>query len=142
MPGPGTYFVQIQTYSDWSNQLCNIFEEVIIGSGARESDNDGTQISTSEEFDLTTEKSIADFKVFPNPAHDNVKVQLNDYLGQNVQIRLINQLGVSVKNISLTEVEFDTHQIDLSSIHNGIYTLTIFADGQKPVSKKLVVRRN
>ncbi len=31
---PGSYFVQIQTYADWSTPLCDIFEEVTVGGGA------------------------------------------------------------------------------------------------------------
>jgi len=31
---PGTYFVQVQTYADWSTPLCNIFEEVTVGGGS------------------------------------------------------------------------------------------------------------
>ncbi len=142
VPAPGTYFIQIQTYSDWSNQLCNIFEEVTVtGNAQLQRINDNTEISTKNNLEATSAQSISDFKVFPNPAMGSVNVALKDFQNRNVEIRLVSQLGQTLKTVALQSVNKTRHEVNLAGITNGIYTIVIFAEGQAPISKKLIVRR-
>ncbi len=142
VPAPGTYFVQIQTYTDWSNQVCNIFEEVTVtGNATRQGNDANTQITAPNSIDTDKEESITDFKVFPNPAMGSVNVALEDFQDRNIEIRLISQLGKTLKTITLQSVNTKQHEVNLAGITNGIYTIIILEEGQAPTSKKLVVRR-
>ena len=142
VPGPGTYFVQIQTYTDWANPVCNMFEEVTItvGSNRQEGINAGTISTTEEDLEFDTEEIIPSAKVFPNPAMGSVNIALADFQNKDVEIRVINTLGATIKQVSLDKVESIQHEIDLNGVASGIYTVVIFAEGQAPVSKKLIVK--
>jgi len=61
--------------------------------------------------------------------------------GSDIEIQVIDQFGKRIKVIALDNVADATYSIDLNNINSGIYSLWIFADGKKPVGKKLIVNK-
>jgi len=81
-----------------------------------------------------------DFNIFPNPASETVNVSLQGFEGNDLKIHLIDQLGKRIQMIDLTDVSDAVYPIDLKNIPNGIYTVWIFPEGEKPIGKKLIIK--
>ena len=103
-----------------------------------------TYIDGSEDFTETKRITIADvedFGIFPNPAQETINVSLKGYEGKNIEIQVVNQFGARVQSVRLNNVTDSTHQLELNTVQNGIYSLWIFTDGRRPVSKKMIVNK-
>ena len=84
---------------------------------------------------------IEEFGLFPNPARQYINVSLKGYTGKDISIQLIDQMGQAVKSIQLENVEDNNYTIDLNGLTNGMYSCWIFAEGTKPVGKKMIVNK-
>ncbi len=103
-----------------------------------------TYLDGSEDFTETKRVTIADvedFGIFPNPAQETVNVSLKGYEGKDIEIQVVNQFGAKVQSVRLNNVTDSTHQLELNTVQNGIYSLWIFTDGRRPVSKKMIVNK-
>lgn len=103
-----------------------------------------TYIDGSVDFTETKRVTIADvedFGIFPNPAQETVNVSLKGYEGKDIEIQVVNQFGSKVQSVRLNNVTDATHQLELNTVQNGIYSLWIFTDGRRPVSKKMIVNK-
>jgi hypothetical protein len=76
--------------------------------------------------------------LYPNPAAERVFVALGALDGTKVQVSLVNQLGIAVRDLELY-VYSNTLQLDLEGIGNGLYFVHIQSENIRPVSKKLIV---
>ncbi|KAA1247637.1 RICIN domain-containing protein [Aquimarina sp. RZ0] len=90
---------------------------------------------------LSKEKTI----VYPNPVREQFTINFkktSEELG-NVQVELINSLGVVVKNVKTASVFTNGNiQIYTDSLTKGVYTLVIKnGNGQKIHTQKLLIRR-
>ena len=87
-------------------------------------------VSTTAVNNVITDKMI---HVFPNPAHNNVTVQLPN-ISSGGSIQLINEVGqiLSKQNINGNSVTFD-----LDSLSAGMYILKIQINGQVMYKKVL-----
>ena len=84
---------------------------------------------------------IESFGIFPNPAREYVNVSLKGYTGKDINIQLLNQMGQPLKSVQLENVEDQNYTIELDGLNNGIYSIWIFAEGAKPVGKKMIVNK-
>jgi hypothetical protein len=89
-----------------------------------------TQCNTTSIADITN----ISFTVFPNPAEDVVKL-LYKNSGQDIEIKLINEIGVLVY---IEKINFkEEYVLNISSLKNGFYVLVI-SDGYKVTHTPLV----
>lgn len=78
---------------------------------------------------------VADVKVFPNPATDNLTVQ---YQARATGVlSLFHVSGVQVKTLPLT-TENSTYNLDMSDLANGYYLLRIEEVGALPVTQRVI----
>ncbi len=82
---------------------------------------------------------LIDFTVFPNPASDFVKVNLESVVGRKVDLQVINSLGIPVKIVELDQVYSKYYQIDLRDLKEGHYVLWVILEGHKSKAKQLVI---
>jgi hypothetical protein len=82
---------------------------------------------------------LVDFGVYPNPTTDYVQVNLESVKGKAVSIRLFDNLGRPVLEEQIDEVTNNTHEINLRQLYDGRYSISIFVEGQRPVTKSLVI---
>jgi len=138
---PGTYFLNIQTYQDWNNQVCTISEMITIGNSRQGNGNNSPNLN-----DLEVENSISNIQkevtVFPNPAQNEINVSLENYLDKDIQILMMDQMGKQQQEISIQNNQDNVIKIPIENVRNGIYLLWIHPEGTKPISKKVLVRKD
>lgn len=79
-------------------------------------------------------KQDPNFIIFPNPANDNVTLQLNN--SKPGSVKIVDLVG----NIVYSETIAGHAKIDVAEFKNGIYFVSVEADGVKMLSRKLVVQ--
>ncbi|MCC6726995.1 MAG: multicopper oxidase domain-containing protein [Saprospiraceae bacterium] len=88
-------------------------------------------------------EDVTDYSLFPNPATDFVKLNLETYVGaKDVVIKIYNDLGLQEKEYNLDEVYGKFFQIDVRNFHEGHYIVWLVAPGHRAVAKSLVIAKN
>jgi len=98
-------------------------------------------IAGSSNLNSSNNKVEYDLKVFPNPAGDQVTIDLGDFLTENIEIEIVNNLGTSLYRKELTEVNVVHHKVDLSNWKNGVYMVWVKPEDKRRQLAKLVVAR-
>ena len=93
--------------------------------------------STQLNASTATNNSI---NVFPNPAIDELNVNLSSLAGQSGMIQIHNQMGQLVQTVILDQINSTPVAIQLNQAPSGMYHLTIVADGQLVGNKKVMVK--
>lgn len=80
--------------------------------------------------------------VYPNPAQQQLNFNLKPIVGKAAKVNIINTFGQVVQHIDLGIIAQQNVQIELNkAISNGFYQVHIEIEGQKTVTKKLMVKR-
>ncbi|MDD4528969.1 MAG: T9SS type A sorting domain-containing protein, partial [Bacteroidales bacterium] len=75
--------------------------------------------------------------IFPNPASNQVYINLKNYNKETFKLDIYNQLGMNVKTIMINQM---SNRINVSELSNGIYFLKI--ETTNGVScKKLIIQK-
>ncbi len=83
---------------------------------------------------------LVDFVLFPNPANDFVKINLEEVVGaENVTIQIFNNLGVLMQSFELDEVYSKYYQLDIRTLQEGHYIVWLNVPGRRPMARQLVV---
>ena len=78
-------------------------------------------------------KNLNQIKIWPNPAHDYIRIDGSDIqLKESVFIRIIDLNGHELIKVPFRE------QIDISSLHEGIFTVVIIIDGIPSAWSRLI----
>jgi Secretion system C-terminal sorting domain len=85
---------------------------------------------------------LLDFSLAPNPASNEVTFKLAELTEpQAVVFELYNALGQQLLSKDFGKVGFVNEQIDLGSIGNGLYIVSIIAGGER-YEQKLVISKD
>jgi len=76
-----------------------------------------------------------------NPARAALFINLKQYLGENGQLILSNQLGQPIRQIDLSTIDEEIVTINTSDVKNGIYYLNVQVEGYRVLSEKVLVQR-
>lgn len=84
---------------------------------------------------------IAAAKIYPNPASDNAKIAIQLVQSQDVMVDIVDMTGKVVYSASLINVEAGRteHDLNISGLENGIYTVRLSANGSV-YSKRLSIQ--
>ena len=80
-----------------------------------------------------------DYNVFPNPAQDNVQIDLSEAVGKRVDMRIFSIIGKELYREQIQSATNTPHVINLSSFEMGQYMIQINVAGQRPVTRKLII---
>jgi len=86
-----------------------------------------------ESTSLSIDENFIDINVYPNPVSDGFLNVINP-TNKPLNISIYDLNGRKVKS---EKIIFDS--IDISNLHQGIYSL-VFSSGQKTTVKKIVVK--
>jgi len=99
--------------------------------------NDGSvRYSAIRELEYPVfEKEIS---LFPNPAKDEIFVQLSAFAGESVVMELYNTLGLKMETINVDNCTTTPIRIDLTDFNNGIYIISVNQESGKRKSQWFV----
>jgi HYR domain/Secretion system C-terminal sorting domain len=78
------------------------------------------------------------FRVSPNPAMDEVEVEVKQFKGRAVTILIVNKFGQVVKNQQVIEATDASVRVSLENIQDGFYTITLLTKGESKANKLVV----
>ncbi len=84
---------------------------------------------------------IADSRIYPNPAREEVYVELSDRLPVDVQVQLIDILGRPIKGYNIPANFNGKLRIDTQNLKSGIYFIRLDGTGYRFDTHRLVVVR-
>ena len=84
---------------------------------------------------------LDEFTIFPNPANDYVDINLRPVAGEQVTIKIANQLGSELFSERLDSAPVAAHRVDLEGFRDGVYLVLIFSETRRLEVRKLVVSR-
>jgi len=82
------------------------------------------------------ENTLSQFKVYPNPATNVINISLNKTLANDVNVSLTDLQGRQVLKTKIGTAS--TTSIDVSSISNGVYILSLESNN-KTYSQKVII---
>ena len=80
-------------------------------------------------------------KVYPNPAQYQLFVNLSTHTGKKSVIRIINQVGTILKQMSIDQLTDTPYEIDLNNeqFRNGLYFMQVQFDQETLITKKFMI---
>ena len=99
----------------------------------------GTTTIYGIQSDLVSAKDISfqesSVSVFPNPTSDKIQIKIDHFDFERTTYTMTNSIGSHVKNGLLTNA---IQELDLSSLANGVYYLTVQSEGAFTRTEKIV----
>lgn len=100
----------------------------------------GTPDNGSGQFKSMLVIDQEDWSIYPNPAMDNVTIDLVKFIGQEIQIRIYDAKGNVLWNRPTQILESASLRADLSKAASGVYHVSLQTKDQSVV-KKLVITK-
>ena len=79
--------------------------------------------------------------LFPNPADDNVNIDISSYLGKDVTISIFSELGELKLTRKVEHVGKQPLSISLNDMESGHYQVRIDVQGKRNVVKQLIITK-
>jgi hypothetical protein len=83
---------------------------------------------------------LSDVNVFPVPAKELLTVTFNNTSNENIDVVMIDQMGRTISNTTVYNKGFNTTEINLNNVSNGVYILK-FISNDKSASRKVIVSK-
>ena len=131
-----------QNYMDYSDDRCmNMFTTgqktrmwaTINTSRVSLKTSNGCQPTSIERYKLSNQ-----LQIWPNPAKENINIQIQLPENAEISFTLFNVLGEVVYQNTTKNTVFVNHQISTEKINSGIYFLEVSAKGQKATQKIVI----
>lgn len=74
---------------------------------------------------LSSKNQVDNIKIYPNPAKNNLNINIQSNIAEPTQITLFDQAGRSIKTYALDYDGYSTVNMDLSSLSEGFYLLSV-----------------
>ncbi|NVO03300.1 MAG: T9SS type A sorting domain-containing protein [Bacteroidetes bacterium] len=98
-----------------------------------------SNIVTNAITNIETQNENTLFSAFPNPASDGINIQLNQLVGNNYSLQLVNFLGEIV--YSKNKLSQQTQYIETNNLSDGLYFIQLKTD-KSISSKKIIIKKN
>jgi HYR domain/PA14 domain/Ricin-type beta-trefoil lectin domain-like/Secretion system C-terminal sorting domain len=80
-------------------------------------------------------------RLFPNPAHDYVDVDLKKYNGLEVTITVYNQFGKLLQTAQIQKASSAPFRLEFGDVATGSYLIRLQAQGKREVMRKIQIAR-
>ncbi len=122
----------------WSNTQCYTFKASRSGTAWR---TDGSEVQVGEEIPVEVVFENLGFGLYPNPASDQVIVEVPMENEGNVSVSIIDPSGKIALSQQKTLVKGDSQfTFQLSTLPNGVYFVQV-RNGELANTRKLVIQR-
>ncbi len=118
----------IQTLSNDSSAIITITSET---------ESDSTHCSSLSVEKIAERREL---KVYPNPAHSHINLELDRTDIEFIEVSLSDQTGRVVATLFKEAYNAYTGQLSLPEVAPGLYLLTVRTDDQKPRQFKLIIQ--
>jgi len=109
------------------------------------SDNDELNLEENSSIDLEGTDSAkilaTSFKVYPNPAKEELFLQMNEFVGEDVSISLVNQFGQILYSLNKTNLKTSTLNIPLNEFGGGMYYIRLIVGENELVNKSFIIQK-
>ena len=97
----------------------------------------------SDNADLNVNHSLDKeaITLFPNPAQSELNIALSNYVGQQAELVVMNQVGAVVDRRTIAALPDNPLNINVSTYTNGLYFLRVQVAGGEFVTKKFMVQK-
>ncbi len=136
----GNYQVNIDFFDENWGAICERIEAITIGSSLTTTGSPTGVPNTTSRIANTAAEPIG-FSVYPNPATNEVILNLSKVKGAQVKFRIYNQLASIIKEGKIDITQEAVLRVNLQDVEDGLYLVQIQAEGQAPITKKLIVNR-
>jgi hypothetical protein len=102
---------------------------------------DNIQIGEESALFQNTNENNARLAVYPNPTNGEATIVIEHLADRDVEVKLVNILGAEVMHLFEGNVisNYQSIDADLSNLENGIYFISVYADGKSIVTDKLIL---
>lgn len=81
------------------------------------------------------------FALFPNPASDQLQLELKEHIGRSANVIILNEQGQPVHQSTIDHISRDATRFDISTYPPGIYMVTIRVPDVPPMTQCFVIVR-
>lgn len=84
--------------------------------------------------------ALADVSLYPNPASEEVHIDLNNFSQEDLTLSLVNSLGQVVYQENLQQVETTLHTMQVADLVPGLYFIRMERPSGEVISKRLIIQ--
>lgn len=134
-----SYYAYVYGYNGASsNTQCYTIRVSLSSSNWR---TDGTTDGEVEVFEVPVIFENAGFALFPNPANEQVSIEVPMEADADVQVTILDPSGkAAIKENRVLSKGDNRMNFDISRLHNGIYFVEV-RNGKSSSTQKLVIQR-
>jgi len=96
-----------------------------------------------EEMTVSVAESLNnnEFALYPNPANNYINMRFKFDEARDIEVSIINSLGVVVNEEKYHQVQDDIMELDLSRLENGVYFININKEGGERLTRKVLLAK-
>jgi len=79
------------------------------------------------------------FSVYPNPATDELFVNMRNFVGKQGTIQVHNQIGQIVERIQVDKIPTGAVRVALNKLEGGLYYISAQVEGGAVMTQKIIV---
>ena len=93
------------------------------------------------EIKQVTFRRMVGFGAFPNPAIDELNVNLSEYVGNAVDIVLYNTFGKVITRTHIDNVANPVQRLEVSDFAAGQYLVRVSAEGKRDATQQVIIQK-
>ncbi len=136
---PGNYVVEAQFFTASWSSICSVQETLAVSSIDADNSNVPSFLIGNNNTANQHQKPIK-FDLYPNPAQEKIWVNLSNWEGQILELKIVNHLAQVVVQYSINHQEGIVHPIEVPNLGNGLHFVQI-SNGTQTLTKKLFISK-
>ena len=93
------------------------------------------------QVDTKPAATLKELRVFPNPTHDKLNVDVSAFIGKRANIQVFNTVGQIMYQTTIDEVNTNQLQLDVSQFAGELYILKVQIPNEGTFTQKFVVKK-
>jgi hypothetical protein len=128
--------VGMYVHSDKVNEpVTGVFSNVTVGAPSVSLSAPNNNIAETNATSI-----ISDVGLFPNPTTNDINLEVEDYLGQNLEVKVFDSFGRVIHQDTWIENDLSIRTINVSNHPAGTYFISIQTN-QGMISKRFIITR-
>ena len=138
----GQYIVFIKEEN--GQNICQQVVTLTNGTGGNLDTDEGNSITNriaSPSSSFTTQSKEQQVAIFPNPANEELFINMSSYAGKQGSLYLFDHLGKVLLEQKMGTLTTDLVKMNIEALQNGLYHLVVEVDQQVVFAKKVIVHQ-